>query len=50
VLGSFTLRRTRSAWLLVGCLTATVLVPTALVATLASFCTVALFAAVASEL
>jgi hypothetical protein len=40
----------RSAWLLVACLTATVLVTTALVSALASFYTVALPAAVASEL
>ncbi|MGH3303710.1 MAG: FtsX-like permease family protein [Streptosporangiaceae bacterium] len=50
MLGSFTLRRVRSAWLLVGCLTATVLVATALVSALASFYTVALPAAVTSEL
>jgi hypothetical protein len=40
----------RSAWLLVGCLTATVLVTTALVSALASFYTVALPVAVVSEL
>jgi hypothetical protein len=40
----------RSAWLLVACLTATVLVTTALVSALASFYTVALPVAVASEL
>jgi hypothetical protein len=50
VLGSFTIRRMRSAWLLVGCLTATVLVTTALVSALASFYTTALPVAVASEL
>ncbi len=47
---SFTLRRMRSAWLLVGCLTGTVLVTTALVSALASFYTVALPAAMTSEL
>jgi hypothetical protein len=40
----------RSAWLLVGCLTATVLVTSALVSALATFYTVALPAAVSSEL
>jgi hypothetical protein len=50
LLGSFTIRRMRSAWLLVGCLTATVLVTTALVSALASFYTVALPVAVAREL
>ncbi len=50
MLGSFTIRRMRSAWLLVGCLTATVVVTSALVSALASFYTVALPAAVASEL
>jgi len=50
VLGSFTARRMRSAWLLVSCLTATVLVTSAQVAALASFYAVALPAAVTSEL
>jgi hypothetical protein len=50
VLGSFTVRRMRSAWLLVGCLTATVLVTSAVVSALAAFYTVALPAAVISEL
>jgi hypothetical protein len=50
VLGSFTARRMRSAWLLVGCLTATVLVASALVSALVTFYTSALPAAVTSEL
>jgi hypothetical protein len=50
VLGSFTVRRVRSAWLLVGCLTATVLVTSALVSALAAFYAVALPAAVIREL
>jgi hypothetical protein len=50
VLGSFTVRRMRSAWLLVGCLTATVLVASALVTALVTFYTSALPAAVTSEL
>jgi hypothetical protein len=50
VLGSFTVRRMRSAWLLVGCLTATVLVASALVSALVTFYTSALPAAVTSEL
>ncbi len=50
MLGSFTIRRMRSAWLLVGCLTATVLVTSALVSALASFYTTALPAAVVTEL
>jgi ABC-type antimicrobial peptide transport system permease subunit len=50
VLGSFTIRRMRSAWLLVGCLTATVLVASALVSALVTFYTSALPAAVTSEL
>jgi hypothetical protein len=50
VLGSFTVRRTRSAWLLVGCLTGTVLVASALVSALVTFYTSALTGAVGSEL
>jgi hypothetical protein len=50
VLGSFTVRRTRSAWLLVGCLTATVLVASALVSALVTFYSSALTGAVSSEL
>jgi hypothetical protein len=50
VLGSFTLRRMRSAWLLVGCVAATVLVTSALVSALVSFYATALPAAVTSEL
>ena len=50
MLGSFTVRRMRSAWLLVGCLTATVLVAAALVSALVAFYTSALPAAVTSEL
>ena len=50
MLGSFTARRMRSAWLLVSCLTAVVLVTSALVAALASFYAVALPAAVTSAL
>ena len=50
MLGSVTIRRMRSAWLLVGCLTATVLVTAALASALASFYTAALPAAVATEL
>lgn len=50
MLGSFTVRRMRSAWLLVGCLTATVLVASALVSALVTFYTGALPAAVTSEL
>jgi hypothetical protein len=50
VLGSFTVRRMRSAWLLVGCLTATILVAAALVSALVTFYTSALPAAVTSEL
>jgi hypothetical protein len=44
------MRRTRSAWLLVGCLTATVLVASALVCALVTFYTTALPGAVSSEL
>jgi hypothetical protein len=40
VLASFTIPRKRSAWLLVGCPTATVPVTTALVLALASFYTI----------
>ncbi len=50
MLGSFTVRRMRSAWLLVGCLTATVLVAAALISALVTFYTRALPAAVVSEL
>jgi FtsX-like permease family protein len=50
VLGSFTGRRMRSAWLLVGCVAATVLVTSALVSALVSFYVTALPAAVTSEL
>jgi hypothetical protein len=50
VLGSFTVRRMRSAWLLVGCLTGTVLVTSALVAGLVTFYLSALPGAVRSEL
>jgi len=50
VLGSFTLRRMRSAWLLVGCVAATVAVTSALVTALVSFYDTALPAAVSSEL
>ena len=50
MLGSFTARRMRSAWLLVGCLTATVLVAAALVSALVTFYISALPAAVTSEL
>jgi FtsX-like permease family len=50
VLGSFTVRRARSAWLLVGCLTATVLVASALVSALVTFYTSALTGAVSNEL
>ena len=50
MLGSFTVRRTRSAWLLVGCLTATVLVTSALIAGLVTFYLTALPGAVRSEL
>lgn len=50
MLGSFTVRRTRSAWLLVGCLTGTVLVTSALVAALVTFYITALPSAVRSEL
>ncbi|MGH3304127.1 MAG: FtsX-like permease family protein, partial [Streptosporangiaceae bacterium] len=50
MLGSFTVRRTRSAWLLVSCLTGTVLVTSALVAALVTFYTTALPSAVRSEL
>jgi hypothetical protein len=50
VLGSFTVRRVRSAWLLVGCLAAIVLVTAALVSALAAFYSVALPAAVTTEL
>ncbi len=50
MLGSFTARRMRSAWLLVGCLTATVLVAAALVSALVTFYASALPAAVTSEL
>jgi hypothetical protein len=50
VIGSFTVRRLQSAWLLVGCLTVTVLVTSALVSALATFYTVALPGAVVSEL
>jgi hypothetical protein len=44
------MRRTRSAWLLVSCLTATVLVASALVSALVTFYTSALTGAVSSEL
>ena len=50
MLGSFTLRRMRSAWLLVGCVAATILVTSALVSALVSFYATALPAAVTSEL
>ncbi len=50
MLGSFTVRRTRSSWLLVGCLTATVLVASALISALVTFYTGALTGAVTSEL
>src|SRR5215469_2751105 len=50
MLGSFTVRRMRSAWLLVGCLTVTVLVASALVSALVTFYVTALPAAVASGL
>lgn len=50
MLGSFTLRRARSAWPLVGCLAVTVLITSVLVAALAGFYTAALPAAVTSEL
>jgi hypothetical protein len=48
--GSFTMRRTGSAWLLVSCLTATVLVASALAAALVTFYASALTGAVSSEL
>jgi hypothetical protein len=50
VLGSFTVRRMRSAWLLVGCVAATVAVTSALVTALVSFYATALPAAVTTEL
>ncbi len=50
MLGSFTVRRMRSAWLLVGCVAATVLVTSALISALVSFYVSALPAAVTSEL
>ena len=50
MLGSFTLRRMHSAWLLVGCVAATVLVTSALVSALVSFYSTALPAAVTGEL
>ncbi|MBO0835799.1 MAG: hypothetical protein J2P28_09800, partial [Actinobacteria bacterium] len=49
-MGSFTVRRMRSAWLLVGCLAVTVLVTSALVSALVGFYRTALPAAVTSEL
>lgn len=50
MLGSFAVRRTRSAWLLVGSLTVTVLVTSALVSALVSFYATALPATVSAEL
>lgn len=50
MLGSFVARRTRSAWLLVGSLTVTVLVTSALVSALVSFYATALPATVSAEL
>lgn len=50
MLGSFSVRRMRSAWLLVGCVAATVLVTSALVSALVNFYVTALPAAVTSEL
>lgn len=50
MLGSFTVRRMRSAWLLVGCVAATIMVTSAVVTALVSFYATALPAAVTSEL